>query len=990
MTRWQPSVRGWNARRAIVTSALLSSALALFAGTAGAAPPALATGPKNGFAIDSRGKLFGWGSDDSGQLGLGRLLNSSTFLRVGSPFASVATSRDGSVDASMAISEDGSLWAWGANTYGVLGDRTQVSRDTPVLIGTGYRAVATQGYHTAAVKLDGSLWHWGSNPDDLSHIRLGDGFVSVTMGVNGYIHAIKADGTLWGYDHEGFFGGRPLPPVLIGTGYKAVAAGGFQVVALKTDGTLWTWQQSGTPTLVGSDFMAIAAGYWSRYALKSDGTLWAWGLNFDGQLGDGTTVDRATPTLIGGGYEQVAAGSSHAVAVKRDGTLWAWGANHLGPFGNGTLTGSNRPVLVGTGYRAVAAGFQTTLAVRNDGSLWASGSNRNGALGVASSPLSRYVPALIGDDYAAVSASGNHTAAIKTDGGLWIWGSNSLGEFGNTTLPFSSRPVSAGTGFRAVAAGLYYTVAIANDNGLWAWGADWRFQDDGGMGQSGSVGRTPLGAGFRSVIAATGGGVFAAIKNDGVLMAWRGISSTPRVLGSGYTAASMSEDGNHLTALQSDGSLWRWSGLRARAESAPVLLGRGFKALAEGNNTTWAIRTDGTLWRWSWLGVPEGVVAPQQQVGENYTAFAAASFFQLALKSDGLVLSMGANGNGELGAGVSIGRQTFLANAVNSSGDDFLDLLPEVANRSENKLLPFLMLTQRQNALISALLTDPRASGLSGEIYFTALVPQNSPLLTDCTGPGGCTGDGLAAAAAVNGRPATVRGRAASTSGESGARGGRQTVAAAAASSGMVSGVLSRGGFKQTGGAVPAESVYAGPLQGAGDLAVIRDALLEGSNVLICMGVTVPDLSAKGQALMRPIATGTAVPGVVQCPPVQTGATIARFRAQASGALNSRTIVAEIDPLPEERGQTRKVYSWAVTPSGRQYMQTGPNQWEDMAEPMRPVATITLPSSGPYRLEVARNLGLDQLAGTLVFIGIGESWEQVRDFNRAGHYYTVQ
>ena len=97
-----------------------------------------------------------------------------------------------------------------------------------------------------------------------------------------------------------------------------------------------------------------------------------------------------------------------------------------------------------------------------------------------------------------------------------------------------------------------------------------------------------------------------------------------------------------------------------------------------------------------------------------------------------------------------------------------------------------------------------------------------------------------------------------------------------------------------------------------------------------------------------------------------------------------------IDPLAEDKGKAYKAFSWAVTPDGRQYMQTGPNTWEEMTEPMKPMATISLPIAGPYRLEVVRDSKLDHLAGTLLFIGVGDSWEEVRSLNKAGQYYTLR
>ena len=58
-------------------------------------------------------------------------------------------------------------------------------------------------------------------------------------------------------------------------------------------------------------------------ALKSDGTVWAWGLNENGQLGDGTTLNRNAPVQVLGltGVVAIAAGPSHSLALKPDGSV---------------------------------------------------------------------------------------------------------------------------------------------------------------------------------------------------------------------------------------------------------------------------------------------------------------------------------------------------------------------------------------------------------------------------------------------------------------------------------------------------------------------------------------------------------------------------------------------------------------------------------------------------------------------------------------------
>lgn len=53
---------------------------------------------------------------------------------------------------SLALFSDGSLYAWGNNEFGQLGDGTQINRNTPTLIGTGYTAIAAGFAHSLALK----------------------------------------------------------------------------------------------------------------------------------------------------------------------------------------------------------------------------------------------------------------------------------------------------------------------------------------------------------------------------------------------------------------------------------------------------------------------------------------------------------------------------------------------------------------------------------------------------------------------------------------------------------------------------------------------------------------------------------------------------------------------------------------------------------------------------------------------------------------------
>ena len=261
-----------------------------------------------------------------------------------------------------------------------------------------------------------------------------------------------------------------------------MALGGSHSVAIKTDGSLWTWGANASgqlgdgtnsarnsPMQVGQGYIAVAAGNTHTLGIKVDGSLWAWGNNGSGQLGDGTTNQHNVPVQIGTGFYAVAAGTSHSVALKTDGSLWSWGANLYGQLGDGNGNDRYAPTLIGSDFTAVAAGASHTIALKTDGSLWAWGKNDAGQLGVETFQ-DRYAPALIGIGFSAVAAGNSHTVALKTDGSVWAWGSNVSD--GTTSNRFSPVKVSVLSGVVAVAAGGNHSLALKSDGTVMSWGAN--------------------------------------------------------------------------------------------------------------------------------------------------------------------------------------------------------------------------------------------------------------------------------------------------------------------------------------------------------------------------------------------------------------------------------------------------------------------------------------------------------------------------------------
>jgi alpha-tubulin suppressor-like RCC1 family protein len=181
----------------------------------------------------------------------------------------------------------------------------------------------------------------------------------------------------------------------------------------------------------------LAVGAKHTLALKDDGTVVSWGSNANGQLGDGTSVNRLTPAAVPGltGVVAIAAGPQNSFALLADGTVKGWGANDRTQISPGASILTSPTLVAGlTSIVEIASGTGHLLARRSDGTVWAQGDNSQGQLGDGTRVSSSSPVAVQGLTAAvAIAASAQSSHALRPGAELLAWGDNQSSQLGDGT-----------------------------------------------------------------------------------------------------------------------------------------------------------------------------------------------------------------------------------------------------------------------------------------------------------------------------------------------------------------------------------------------------------------------------------------------------------------------------------------------------------------------------------------------------------------------------
>lgn len=464
-------------------------------------PPmaAVAAGDAHSLVLAESGRIYAFGTNSHGELGLGNTtMASGPQLLAGLSAKALAAG----AQHSLALSPQGEVFAWGANGAGQLGDGSQTGRGTPAKVAgvpRGVVAIAAGGDHSLALSANGQVWGWGAN----SSGELGPSaalFLSVPTPIpgladivqigcgGGFVMALSRDGSLWtlgdntfGQLGNGGSASRSAPQAILGPqsanpeAIVHIVAGHHHGLAVGDSGVLYLWggdsfsnSAAAKPTRIdlGGIPHALASGggwtsiahinnIWEGFFALTPNGLYGWGRNDSGQLGnssfDGVGAPQPTAALPAG--KAIAAGSRHTLYLAQNGAVYAWGQGDSGQLGVAVDYSLPRAVLspeasapLDLGPLGVGGGFSARAAVVGD----LSRRSITGTLNVAAGDWGK-----AGNLYAAYLLP-DGSLFFRTPSGWQAYQGGGIPAYTSTTLGRHEIPIFADANLTSlVGAGMY-------------------------------------------------------------------------------------------------------------------------------------------------------------------------------------------------------------------------------------------------------------------------------------------------------------------------------------------------------------------------------------------------------------------------------------------------------------------------------------------------------------------------------------------------------
>ncbi|MEY4609043.1 MAG: hypothetical protein RL625_1260 [Gemmatimonadota bacterium] len=521
---------------------------------------------------------------------------------------------------SCALAADRRANCWGGNSYGQLGDGTNVDRLTPVAVVGDLQFAGIAASNTAACGLatDGDIYCWGGGANGILGNGTSNQWSNIPVRVSstkkfrsisgGSVHfcAVTTDdeAQCWGTNYWGQLGnGRSgngqggtsadaLVPEKIALTAKvqslsAVNNGGCAITVTKETycwgegwaGQIGNGQNTNQPTpqktLGGYEFEALAGGGNTMCGQLASGVVYCWGASNNGQLGFFGSSAIPQAVLFGGiAIRSIGVGFEHLCGTTAAGAVYCSGSNNWGKLGVTTATQAQTPVAVNVGGAAsiVVAGYSASCAILTTGTMKCWGQNSIGELGTGTKQSTATPTPILGDRQ-MVSLTGGNSSMCGLDGSgkAYCWGTPAWNFSDSPGIEARLKPIETGgiLSFASLSRGSQHTCGLRTNGEAWCWGAGWSGQrGDGTQNSSSSPGRVAISDALVRISA--GQDNSCGLTASGATYCWGsnyagqvgdGTSGNNRLsptLVTGVTLAQISTGSSHVCGLAADGTAYCW------------------------------------------------------------------------------------------------------------------------------------------------------------------------------------------------------------------------------------------------------------------------------------------------------------------------------------------------------------------------------------------------------------------------------------------------
>jgi hypothetical protein len=332
---------------------------------------------------------------------------------------------------SCGLGTKGAVVCWGDNSSGQLGTGSPVSSLIPIAVASSVSLTGVDaGTANACGLSSGSLYCWGT--DSIGGFGGGRGAIATPTNVT--------------------------PPSVSGVTTVDV---GYQKICAVANGAAYCWEGgmllSDQPTGVNGPaaFTSISAAIPEACGLTGTGRVYCWSYYLD--VPHEVAVAGQTFTQVSGGVGQMC-------ALTGVGDIYCWGRNYVGQLGDGSTTDRAQPVKVATPvpvtFTAVTSGYQHSCGLTSGGDIYCWGDNTYGQLGDGTPPsytngtsyVATPIPVKVagGIQFESLSAGLFHTCGVSVapsqpKSTAYCWGYNGYGQLGNGSTTDSPVPVQVTT-----------------------------------------------------------------------------------------------------------------------------------------------------------------------------------------------------------------------------------------------------------------------------------------------------------------------------------------------------------------------------------------------------------------------------------------------------------------------------------------------------------------------------------------------------------------